>query len=93
MMVGSPHDQEGEDGQTSRNMECEFDIECPIEQDQFKNDMQETIPEGFPRENNVDGKIIDLHTGMDFESLDDAFKSYSDYVYNRGFSVRKHRII
>ncbi|KAL3524579.1 hypothetical protein ACH5RR_012951 [Cinchona calisaya] len=64
-----------------------------MEQDQFEDEMQTSIFEGTTNAHAKDEEVADIHSGMEFQSMDDAFKSYSDYAHNRGFNVRKHRVI
>ncbi|KAL3528212.1 hypothetical protein ACH5RR_012868 [Cinchona calisaya] len=77
--------QEDEKRQTIENLEYEFDIECRMKQDQFKGDMQASIFENSTNAHIKDGKVAE----MEFQSINDAFKSYSNYARNRGFSIQK----
>ncbi|XP_027182119.1 protein FAR1-RELATED SEQUENCE 5-like [Coffea eugenioides] len=78
---------------TECRMECELGTECPMEQDQFDHDAAHgSMPEDSTNEQIEPGKEVNLYVGMEFESLGDAFKCYSNYAHNKGFSVRRNRI-
>ena len=78
---------------TECRMERELGIECPMEQDQFDHDAAHgSMPEDSTNEQIEPRKEVNLYVGMEFESLDDAFKCYSNYAHNKGFSVRRNRI-
>ncbi|KAL3502577.1 hypothetical protein ACH5RR_037026 [Cinchona calisaya] len=81
-MMASPY-QECEKGKSSKDLEYQFDIEPLMEQDLFENPMQALIFEDFANDHIKDGKAVDKHSGMEFHSLDVAFKSY-DYAHNKG---------
>ncbi|CDP08742.1 unnamed protein product [Coffea canephora] len=74
-------------------MERELGTECPMEQDQVDHDAAHgSMPEDSTNEQIEPGKDVNLYVGMGFESLGDAFKCYSNYAHNKGFSVRRNRI-
>ena len=74
-------------------MERELGTECPMEQDQVDHDAAHgSMPEDSTNEQIEPRKEVNLYVGMEFESLGDAFKCYSNYAHNKGFSVRRNRI-
>ncbi|KAL3529730.1 hypothetical protein ACH5RR_009052 [Cinchona calisaya] len=75
--------QEGEEGQSSKILEYESDIECLMKQDQFEDDIQVSTFEDSTNAYAKDGKAVGIYAEMEFQTIDDAFKSYSDYAHNK----------
>nr|XP_027120394.1 protein FAR1-RELATED SEQUENCE 5-like [Coffea arabica] len=65
-------------------MERELGTECPMEQDQVDHDAAHgSMPEDSTNEQIEPRKEVNLYVGMEFESLGDAFKCYSNYAHNK----------